>query len=80
MISNKLKKVIQLQNSIELDRLDYKNYDFNRVLLPSVFLREIRTKNVSIENAVDEQSDLFRLLSKSKKGRKSPEKNSFLKK
>ena len=29
LISNKLKKVIELQNSIELDKLNYKKHDFN---------------------------------------------------
>ena len=31
LISVKLKKIIELQNSIELDKLNYKNYDFNNV-------------------------------------------------
>ena len=42
-ISNKLKKTIEQQNSIELDKLDYKNYDFNKVSLPSIFLRDLYT-------------------------------------
>ena len=58
LISNKLKKIIELQSSIELDKLDYKNYDFNKVPLPSIFLRDIYTKNVSIENDDNEQNDL----------------------
>ena len=29
LISNKLKKIIELQNSIKLDNLNYENYDFN---------------------------------------------------
>ena len=41
LLSNKLKKFIELQNSIELDKLHYKNYDFNKVPLPSIFLRYI---------------------------------------
>ena len=76
LISNKLKKIIELQNSIELDKLDHKNYDFDKVPLPSIFLIYIYIYiYLSIEYADNEQSDLFKLLSKSKKGRKPPEKN-----
>ena len=59
MISNKLKKVIELQSSTELDKLDYKKYDLNKVQLPSIFLQDIYTNNLSIENADHEQSDLY---------------------
>ena len=37
LISNKLKKIVELQNSIELDKLDYKTYDFNKVNYPLYF-------------------------------------------
>ena len=47
--------------------------------MPSIFSRDIYTKNLSIKNADNEQNDLFRLLSKSKKSRKSPQKISYLK-
>ena len=77
MISKKLNKIIELQNSIELGKLDYKKHDFNKVPLPSVFLRDIYTKILAIENADNEQSNLFRLLSNSKSGRKPPEKIYF---
>ena len=79
MISKKLNKIIELQNSIELGKLDYKKHDFNKVPLPSVFLRDIYTKILAIENADNEQSNLFRLLSNSKSGRKPPEKIYFQK-
>ena len=59
LISNKLKKIIELQNSIELYKLNYKKYDFNKVPLPSIFVRVIYTNNLSIENADNEQSDLY---------------------
>ena len=59
LISNKLKKFIELQSSIELDKLDYKKYDLNKVQLPSIFLQDIYTNNLSIENADHEQSDLY---------------------
>ena len=45
LISNKLKEIIELQNSIELDKLDYKNYGFNKVSLPSIFFRDIYTNH-----------------------------------
>ena len=59
LISNKLKKIIELQNSIELDKLNYKKYDFNKVPLSSIFLRDIYTNNLSIEIADNKHSDLY---------------------
>ena len=58
LIRDKLKKDIDLQASIELDKLKY-NYDFNNVLLPAIILRDIYANNLSIENAANEQSDLI---------------------
>ena len=58
MIRDKLKKDIDLQDSIELDKLKY-NYDFNNVLLPAIILGDIYENNLSIENAANEQSDLI---------------------
>ena len=80
MIITKLKRIVELQDSIELDNLDYKKYIFSKVSLPAVFLRDIHTNDFSIENADEEQSDLFRILKSLNKGKKSPEKVSFLKK
>ena len=37
LTSNKLSTIIELQNRIESDKLNYKNYDFNKVSLPSIF-------------------------------------------
>ena len=56
LISKKFKKIIELQNSIELDKLDHKNYDFDKVHYP-LYFQEIYTytKNLSIENADNEQ-------------------------
>ena len=68
-----------VENGIKLDKLDYKNYNFNKVLLPTIFLRDVYTNDLSIENAVNEQSDLFKTFSNLNKGRKSSEKSSFLK-
>ena len=36
LMSNKLKIIIELQNSIELDNLNYKNIHFDKVLLLSI--------------------------------------------
>ena len=79
MISNKLKTIIELQNIIEFDELNYKKYDFNKVPWSSIFLRDLYRNNLSIENADNEQSDLYEWFSNLKKGRKSLEKISFLK-
>ena len=70
MIINKLKKLIELQNSTELDKINYKNYDFNKVSLPSIFLRGIYTNDLSIENADNGQNDLFKMFDNFKKGKK----------
>ena len=40
-IRDELKNIIELQNSIELNKLQHKNYDFNKVLLPTIFSRDI---------------------------------------
>ena len=53
--------------------LNYKKYDFNKVPLPAIFLRDIYTNNLSIENAENEQNDLFEWFSNSEKRRKSSE-------
>ena len=47
--------------------------------MPTLFLRDIYKNNLSIENADNEQSNLFKRLSNLNKGRKSSEKISFLK-
>ena len=59
--------------------LNYKKYNFNKVSLPTIFLRDKHAKDLSIENADNEQSDLFRILKNLNKAKKSPEKVSFLK-
>ena len=46
--------------------------------MPAIFLRDINTNNLSIENADNEQSDIFKKLGNLNKGRKSSEKVSFL--
>ena len=74
LISNKLKKFIELQNSIELDKPNYENYDFNKVSLSYRFLRDKYANDLSIENSDNEQNDLFKMFRNLNKGRKSPEK------
>ena len=70
-ISNKLKKIIELQNNFELDKLNYKNYDFNKISLSSIFLSDIYTNDLSIENDDNEQSDLFKRFGNLNKCRES---------
>ena len=74
MISSKLKKIIDSQNNIELDKLNYKNYDFNKVSLSSIFLRDVYTNKLSIENTDNEQNDLFKMFGNLNKYKKSSEK------
>ena len=45
--------------------------------MDSVFLRDIYTSNLSIENAENEHIDLFKMFCNLNKGRKSSEKTSF---
>ena len=47
--------------------------------MPSVFVRDIYKINVSIEDADNEQSDLFKMFGNLNKGRKSSQKIYFLK-
>ena len=79
MIIDRLKKFFDLQNNIKLGNLCYKNYDFDKVPLPCIFSRDIYKNNLTIGNADNEQSDLFRVFCNLNKGRKSSEKVSFLK-
>ena len=51
LIIFKLKRIIELQSNIELDKLNYKRYNFNKVSLPTIFLRDIHTKYLSLKNA-----------------------------
>ena len=73
------KKIIELQNDTEFDILDYKNYDFNKVSLTFIFLKDIYTHDLSIKDADDEQSNLIKKLGILNKGRRSSEKIYFLK-
>ena len=41
MISDKLKAIIDLQNSIKLESLYIKGYNFDKVSFPTIFLRDI---------------------------------------
>ena len=80
LIINKLKKIIELQNNIELDKLNYKNYNFNKLSLPTIFLRDIHTKDLTMKKNADiEQSNLFRALKNYKKA-ENHQKNYLFKK
>ena len=62
MICDKLKNFLNYNISIELNKLDYKNNDFNKVSLLVRFLKDIYTNDLSIENADNERSNLFKML------------------
>ena len=56
LIRNNLKEMNQLQNSIKLNKLDYKGtsvkiYNFSKISLPIINLRHIHIEILSIENA-----------------------------
>ena len=71
-------KCIELQNSIELNKLAYKKHNFNKIKFPITFLRDIYTKSLPIENADIEQTNLFKRLNNQNRDKKSDEKVSFL--
>ena len=58
MNSNKLWKIIELEDSIELGKLNYKNYDSNIVFLITIFLRDKYANGLSIEKDDNELNDL----------------------
>ena len=63
LIINKLKEIMQLQNNIKLDDLEYatkrrKNYNFSRYSLTIVFLKDIHEINLSLEYADEEKIQL----------------------
>ena len=76
MMSDKLKEIIDLQNSIKLENLYYNDYDFDKVSLAPIFLGDIY-KKISIKDADNEQSNLFKTFGNLNKGRKSSEKITF---
>ena len=83
-ICDRLKSTSTLQESIELNKLDYrskarKKYNFSKTSLSIVFLRDTHKNVSSIENIDNEQSNLFQELSKISKGEKPIEKITFLK-
>ena len=57
-----MRKITELQNSIELNRLGYKNHKFDKATLSVKFLRDIYANNLPIENTDIEQSNLFKRL------------------
>ena len=61
MVSDELKTIIDWQNSIELNKLYFKDYGFDKVSIPGIFLRDTYKNNLSIEDSDNEQSDLFKM-------------------
>ena len=61
MVSDELKTIIDWQNSIELDKLYFKDYGFDKVSIPGMFMRDTYKNNLSIEDSDNEQSDLFKM-------------------
>ena len=84
MIVDKLKEIMQLQNNIKLDDLEYptkrgKRYNFRRYSLHVVPLRDIHKGNLSLEDADKEQIQLANELNDMSKGKIPIEKGLFLK-
>ena len=80
LICDRLKEIDKLQNSIELNKLDYqtksgKRYNFSKISFSIIFLRDIYTNVLSIQNAENEPSNLFKELSNISKGEKPIEKS-----
>ena len=71
------KKKNELQNSIELNRLDYKKHKFGKASLVVIFLSDIYANHLLIENTDIEQRNLKKVKHLNK-GKKSAEKVSFL--
>ena len=60
VITDKLKEIVQLQNKIKLDDLEYttkrrKHYNFSRYTLPITFLRDMHEGNFSLKEVDEEQ-------------------------
>ena len=60
LVRNRLKEILQLQDSIKLKKLNYiakisERYVFSNVSLPIIFSRDIYTNVLSIENANNEK-------------------------
>ena len=68
MVSDELKTIIDWQNSIELNKLYFKDYGFDKVSIPGIFLRDTYKNNLSIEDSDNEQSDLFKMFGNLNKG------------
>ena len=60
LTQDRLKKIIEIQNSIEINDLNYysnkNNYIFSNYSLPVVFFRDTYGKKLSINDADEEQS------------------------
>ena len=84
LITDKLKEIVQLQNKIKLDDLEYttkrrKLYNFSRYTLPITFLRDMHEGNFSLKEVDEEQIQIASELKDMGKGIISVEKITFRK-
>ena len=82
LIHAKLKEIVELQDIIKKDDLNYKSkhgktYIFIKFLQPIVFLRDIHEGHLSIEKADNKKSNFAYDLKNFKKGIKTLEKKVF---
>ena len=83
LICANLKEIVELQDIIKKDVLNYKSkrektYNFSKYSLPIVFLRNIHERHLSIEKADDKQSNFTNELKNFDIGMKALEIKSFL--
>ena len=82
LIRVKLKEIVELQDIIKKDDLNYelkhiKTYNFSKYSLSIVFLRDIHEGHLSIEKADNKQSNFANELRNFDKGIKTLEKSLF---
>ena len=81
LTQDRLKKIIEIQNSIEINDLNYysnkNNYIFSNYSLPVVFFRDTYGKKLSINDADEEQSIFYNEIKREKHGRIRDEKKFF---
>ena len=82
LIIDRIEEIMQLQNNIKLDKLEYKSkrgkcFGFSDYSLPVNLLRDIQERNLSLEVGNKEQIQLANELRDVSKGNLTPEKISF---
>ena len=83
LIRTKLKEIVELQDIIRKDNLNYnskrgKTYDFSKYTPPMASLRDVHDGNLSTKKADDKQSNFANKLKNFNKGIKTLEKKYFL--